>query len=365
MPESLPITPPTFADVKARVQADVASSTGEQDVYLPGTFARGAAYALARGIHSMYGFAARILAELMPSTAIDWGVLRWAALRGLTRTAATSTTGTVTITFTGAATVGSGAALTREDGTEYTLNAAVTRGSAGTATGTFTASVAGADGLEVADKLTLSAALANVTSATVVATVAEGGDLETLDALKERLLADLADPPQGGSEADYVAWSKAYDATIERVWIYPNEPYLGSVTVIVAVTGTGAAIIPGGTLITNLQAALRLLAPAHAAEYVFALAPTARTIEASVTLSPNTLAIRTSVTDTLDELYSSGGTIPGGTLYLDDVVDAIRRGVRAEDAEGHFTLTLLEGVAPANVSLSPLELPVIGTMTYS
>lgn len=365
MPIDLPVTPPTFAAIKARVQGDVAGEMSEQDVYRPATFARGAAYALARGIHSLYGFAARVLAEMMPSTAVDWGILRWASLRGLTRTAASATTGTVTITFTGAATVALGAVLTRADGTEYTLDAAVTRGSAGTSTGTFSASDGGADALEVGDTLTLSAAVANVTSATAVATVALGGDLETLAALKERLLADLADPPQGGAETDYIAWSEAYDSTIDRVWVVANSPYLGSVKVIFAVAGTGSAVIPGGTLVTNLQAALRLLAPAHAAEYVYCYAPTARTIEASITLTPNTSEIRDSVTDTLDEMFSASDTVPGGTLYLDDVVDAIRRGVRAADPEGHFALTLLEGGVPANITLSTLELPVIGTVTYS
>ncbi|WP_196302198.1 hypothetical protein, partial [Streptococcus pneumoniae] len=73
-------------------------TTGAQDVYLRGTFARGMARALAGVATEIYGFAARVLGELMPDSAIDWGVTRWARLLGVERIQPQACAATITVT---------------------------------------------------------------------------------------------------------------------------------------------------------------------------------------------------------------------------------------------------------------------------
>lgn len=369
MPVDLPIQPPTFRTVLERIQADISGDMGEQDVYLRRTFARAAAFGLARAVHGLYGFGARIVAELLPVTAKSWGVLRWAQLRGLTRTAATAATGEITITRTGTATIPSGTVFVRDDGTEYTLDTTIASGGAGTLTAkAITASEAGADGsLDVGDTLTFQTPIANVNATVTVTAATAGADIETIDALKIRLLEDLASPPQGGAEADYVAWAKEHSASIARVWVYEHEPYLGQITVrfalVVPENGDSTDVIPSSLDATDLQDHLRTKAPAHVADYVYAEAPTARAIDIDVSLSPDTTAIRDAIEDYVDDLFATLDIAPGGTLYQDDIRDAIRRAIKSVDPDGQFELNEIEGSAPADIDLADGELPVIGTLT--
>lgn len=369
MPLDLPYQPPTYTAIKQRVQNDIASEMGEQDVFLKRTFARGTAFALARAAHGIYWFGARIAAELLPVTATGWGVLRWAALRGLTRTAATAATGQITIVHTGSATVSTGAILVREDGTEYTLDTGYGPSGAGSYTAkAITCSETGSTGsLDVGDTLTFQTPIANVTATVTVTSATSGSDQETIAALKTRLLEDLAAPPQGGSEADYIAWAKASNSEILRVWVYEHEPYLGQITVRFAMrvptNGTSADVIPEAGDVTALQTALRLLAPAHVADYVYAAAPTSRLIDLDMTLTPDTSAIRDAIEAELEDLFGTLDVEPGGILYQDDIRDAIRRGIKSVDADGQFVLNTIEGATPADIDLADGVLPILGTLT--
>ena len=369
MPLDLPYQPPSYATIKTRVQGDIATDMGEQDVYLRRTFARGAAIALARAVHGVYWFGARIAAELLPVTATGWGVLRWAALRGLTRTAATAATGEITIVRTGTATIPSGTIFVRDDGAEYTLDTTIGSGGAGTLSAkAITASDTGSESsLDIGDTLTFQTPISNVTATVTVTAVVAGADQETVAALKTRLLEDLASPPQGGAEADYVSWAKASNADILRVWVYEHEPYMGQITVRFAkrvpTGGTSTNVIPSGGEATALQTALRLLAPAHVADYVYAAAPTSRAIDVDVTLTPDTQAIRDAIEQELDDLFGMLDIAPGGILYQDDIRDAIRRGIKGVDADGQFVVNTIEGAGPANIDLADGVLPILGVLT--
>jgi methanogenic corrinoid protein MtbC1 len=194
-----------------------------------------------------------------------------------------------------------------------------------------------------------------------------GADIETIDALKIRLLEDLASPPQGGAEADYVAWAKEHSASISRVWVYEQEPYLGQITVRFALVvpdgGDSTDVIPSGGDATSLQTYLRTKAPAHVADYVYAAAPTPRAIDIDVTLTPDTSDIRDAIEDYVDDLFATLDIAPGGTLYQDDIRDAIRRAIKSVDPDGQFELNTIEGAAPADIDLADGVLPVIGVLT--
>jgi len=372
----LPITIPTLRTVFARVQADVASemaagtdTTGAQDVYLRGTFARALSGALSGAATELYGFAARVLGELMPDSAVDWGVTRWARLLGVDRIPAQACTATITVTFTGAGSQPLGSTLTRQsDGAEYTTDAIISRGSAGTTTGAITASEAGAaSDLDVGDVLVFASPDTNVTATvTVAAIVTDGADIEPIADLKTRVLARLASPPQGGTAADYKAWAQAYDSTIERVWVLDETPYLGAITVYFSIAGSSAAVIPSGGAATALQTELRTLAPVHSAGLVFVSAPTGRAIDMSITLTPDNATVRSYVSAELESYFRNWyGEMDGtGIVYEDDLRNAIRVGVKRYSSTATFTLDLLEGGLPADLTLSAGVLPYLGSVTW-
>ena len=374
----LPITIPVLRDVVARVQADIATemasvggltASGAQDVYLRGTFARAAARALAGVATELYGFSARVLGELMPDSAIDWGVVRWARLLGVDRIPAQACEASVTVTFTGAGSQSSGSVLTRQsDGATYTLSATVSRGSAGTATGTVVADDAGAAAdLDVGDALVFASPSTNVFGAAQVASVTtDGADEETLADLKTRVLARLATPPQGGTAADYEAWAQAYDSTIERVWVLTETPYLGAITVYFAIAGNNSAMVPSGGAATALQTELRAKAPVHSSELVTVTAPAGRSIEIDVSLSPDNATVQGYVEDNLRDVFRFwAGEMDGtGVVYEDDIRDAIRRGVKQYSSSGSFTLNTIEGASPADITLAAGVLPYLGTVTF-
>ena len=372
----LPITIPALRTVVARVQTDVETemaagtdTTGAQDVYLRGTFARGMARALAGVATEIYGFAARVLGELMSDSAIDWGVTRWARLLGVERIQPQACAATITVTFTGAGSQPLGSTLTRQsDGAEYTTDTIISRGSAGTTTGAITASSAGlASDLTVGDVLVFSSPDTNVTATVTVATVVtDGADVEALADLKTRVLARLARPPQGGTAADYEAWAQAYDSTIERVWVLEETPYLGAITIYFALAADGSSSLPSGGAATALQTALRLLAPVHSAGLVYVSAPTGRTIEATITLTPDNTTVRANVTEELTSFFRNWADDLDGTgiVYEDDIRNAIRVGVKRYSATATFTLDLLEGSPPADLTIAAGYLPYLGTITW-
>lgn len=369
----LPITIPILPDVIARVQTDIASemagTEGAQDVYLQGTFARGTAKAIGGAATELYGFAARVLGELMPDSAIDWGVARWARVMGVQRIPPQACVASITVTFTGAGTQTLGSTLTRQsDGAEYTLDADVTRGSAGTATGTITAGEAGAaSDLDVDDVLVFASPATNVTATTTVSAITtDGADIEALADLKTRVLARLANPPQGGTAADYEGWAQAYDSTIERVWVLEETPYLGAVTVYFAIAGDDAAMVPSGGAATALQTELRAQAPVHSAGIVFAAAPTGRAVDIEVSVIPDNATIQGYVEDELRSFFRSWyGEIDGtGVVLVEDIRAAIRIGAKRYSSTAVYSVSIIDTLPAADVALSAGELPYLGTLTF-
>ncbi|MFP3944637.1 MAG: baseplate J/gp47 family protein, partial [Alphaproteobacteria bacterium] len=201
---------PTLKTIADRIQADIAARlTGLASGLLRAVFIV-LARAYAGAVHGLYGYLAWLARQLFPDTAEAEHLERHASIRGLTRLAATAATGNVTLTGNDGAVVPAGTELQRSDGVRFATDADATIAS-GTATATVTAVEAGEDGNTAAGAgLTFVSPVTDVDS---TATVDAGGltgaaDAETDDELRARLLQVWRDPPQGGAEADYVAWAR-------------------------------------------------------------------------------------------------------------------------------------------------------------
>jgi len=125
-------------------------------------------------------------------------------------------------------------------------------------------------------------------------------------------------------------------------------------------------VIPSGGAATALQTELRALAPVHSAGLVFVSAPTGRSIDMSITLTPDNTTVRSYVSAELESYFRNWYDEMDGTgvIVEDDVRNAIRVGVKRYSSTATFTLDLLEGGLPADLTLSAGVLPYLGSVTW-
>jgi len=80
-----------------------------------------------------------------------------------------------------------------------------------------------------------------------------GVDEEDTPTAMIRLAAYLANTPQGGAAADYESWAMATeDVRVDRVWVQPEIPMPGYVTIYFTEVDTGSGYIPGESSADNL-----------------------------------------------------------------------------------------------------------------
>ena len=310
---------PTLAEIVDRVQQDFISRLPLAGAVLR----RSMVYALSRVVagaaHMLHGHLDYLSRQIFADTAEREYLLRMGSMYGLTPTAATFATATVTLTGTTGAVVPVGTVLLRADSAEYTTDAEVTLAS-GTATAAVTASLAGADyTLTAGVELTFESPVANVdATGTVAATTVDGSDEETTDAFRTRFLERLQSTPQGGAETDYIAWAKEV-AGVTRVWVYPKENGAGTVTVRF-VRDNDASRIPDAGEVTAVQTHIDALSPVTAT--VTVAAPTAAPLNMSIRITPDTSTVRAAVTAELEDALLRHA-VPGETLLISNVRTAI------------------------------------------
>jgi uncharacterized phage protein gp47/JayE len=294
----------------------------------------------------------------MPDTAEVEFMTRWADIYGLTRKAAVQATGDIEISGVATTAVPLGTVWQRADGVQYTQDAGAVIGGGGTVVTAVTAVVGALEGnADSGTTVSLVTPIAGVDSdATVEADGLSGGtDTETDAELLVRLLARLRTPPKGGGPGDYVNWALEVSG-VTRAWEIAE--WLGPGTVGVTFVrdndGAGAAIIPSAGEVTTVQTYIDTVRPITAAVTVFAPTPVAFNRTMSVT--PDTTAVRTAV-DTELEDYLLRVAEPGVTLLLSQINEAISL------AEGETDHVLT--VPAANVTHAAYEIPIDGTTTWT
>lgn len=358
---------PTLSEIVTRVQADFVSRLNLVGAVLR----RSLVYVLSRVIagasHMLHGHLDWLYRQLFPDTAEDAALVRQAAIFGMTKTAPTFAVGGASITGTPASEVPAGTILVRSDGAEYVTVLSYTGVTYEPSSATldidgegillFVALLAGADyTVEAGQVLSFQSPIAGVdSSATVIESAIDGTDEETTEALRTRFLERLAEPPMGGTSADYVAWAKTVPG-VTRVWPSPLE--LGPGTVVVRFVrdndGTGADIIPSVGEVGEVQAALDELAPVHAT--VTAHAPEDAPIAFTIGVTPNTTAVKDAVEAELTDLLLRVAE-PGGTVLL----SAIRTAIGTAPGLTDYTLT----TPAADVTSTANQLRSVGTITWS
>src|SRR5260363_7449 len=285
------------------------------------------------------------LTELRQQVAQDLGVdalLRFSNLRIVGDAQAAA--GRVTFTGAPGAVIPKGAPLVRSDGMTFTTQTSALVDAEGMATvevqaESDPAGLSGAAGnTPVGTPMTLGTAIAGVQSNGLVHTPLTGGtDLESDDSLRRRMLAAYQQPPQGGSQTDYVQWALQVEG-VTRAWCAPQGFGIGTVVVYIMCDQSQAEQAgfpqgedgvaqdePRGVAASGDQLRvanhLYVLQPVTALVYV--VSPLAHRVDVEISGLPNAAPeIREAIAAAIRAVFSREGQ-PGRPVYLSSIESAI------------------------------------------
>ncbi len=354
----MPFPRPTLRQIVTRVAADIQSRLPGTDALLRVTLLGILGRALAGAIHELYGYAEWIYRQIFPDTCGETMLLRWAAIWGVERQAAKIAKGTVT--FTGAP----GTSIRRRDvrlrsgaGVEYLGNQGRTAiGDGGTLEFRVRAAEAGAAGnADTGVTLTLVSPIAGVESAAPVSTaIAGGADIEGVEALRQRVLERIRNPPRGGNEEDYEAWARESHQDVTRAWARPRASGLGTVTVYAMTDDVTEDGIPAAAVILSMRDYIARRRPVGAE--VTSAAPVAEAIDITITsVTPDTADVRAAIAAELADTILRDSE-PGGTILLSHLREAISTAAGETDHD----ITVPAG----DVTVQANQIPVLGDITW-
>ncbi|MBU6246474.1 MAG: baseplate J/gp47 family protein [Xanthomonadaceae bacterium] len=371
---------PALSDWRTQARAMLAARLGT-DPTLPISMANILADQFAAMTYLELQYLQWLSSQMFAATATGAYLDRVAGTYGLARLGAASAAGNAVFAGTTGAVVPSGTPLLAADGvTSFTTQAAATLAS-GTATVAIVAVAGGSAGnLATGASLQLQVALASVNGAASVASpgTAGGTDIETDAAFRARLLARLANPPQGGAAADYYGWAKSV-AGVTRAWVMPLYAGPGTVGVTFAMDARAGSTAPAGNIlplsadITAVQDAISPHAPVTASITVFASVGDAIAVTVHA-LQPSSSATQAAIVAALLDLFTSRNTPQppvgvvvigddvdandlAGTVYLDEIYQAIA---------GAAGVANFELVAPtADVVSAAGHMAVLGAVTFT
>ena len=356
-------TRPTRAALITAASEDMRTSLAGVAPYIPRSVLWVVARVIAGAQDLVYGALEYASRQIFAAEADDAGVLAHANEFGLVRVAAVAASdGTLAFTGTPAVSIPSGTEVVRSDGIYYTVTTTTPIGGGGSVSIAASCQTVGATS-NAADgdgtTYQLGASIAGVdTVVTVDASFTGGSDLETVEELRIRVLQRKQDPPQGGAEADYVAWALEYIAAA-AVWVVANRLGAGTVGVYFALDGSGSAIIPGAGDVAAVQALIDgtdadgndTRRPVTAA--ATAIAPIETLVVFTLAISPDNTPNRAAIQASLDQLALRKAGQDWSLLV--DIVPSIN-----ETALTSLTVT----APPADVTVTTGRCATRGTITW-
>lgn len=346
---------PTLQDLKTRTKSDFEARLGTNGSALRRAFISVAALVYAGLIHTLYGFIAWVFKQIFPASADSENLRRHASFWNVVPKDATFAQFNLIFTGTDGTVIPAGTQVQRSDGYVFTTDA-IGNIAAGTATVSVTASPGyqgEAGNTEVGAILALTTPIPGVNGqATVGTAIIEAADAESDEDLLARLELRLANPPLGGSKADYKRWALEV-AGVTRAWVTPLVMGPGTVGVSFVVDNDPGSIFPDAPKIAEVQAYIEDLQPVTMDLYVYA--PTDYPVNMTIELTPDTAQIRAAVTAELTDMFKRDAE-PGGTILLSHVHEAIS--IAAGETDHVLTGMVANVTAPAGA------LPRLGVITW-
>mgnify|MGYP003114452691 CR=1 FL=1 len=189
-----------------------------------------------------------------------------------------------------------------------------------------------------------------------------GADIESIEDLRARGLKRKASPPQGGALPDYENWALDVPGVV-NAWAKNFAGGFGTIGVWVLFRGRVNGIPEPADLaaVDAYIGSLRLVRARY-----FTMAPEAKPVDLTISLSPDTAAMRSAVTEALTIFFDA--TREGTRLRpgLPDDPFTLPRAWLSEEIStvpGETSHVLIEpAAAPV---FQPGEMPVLGTITWS
>jgi len=358
---------PTLATIQDRVAGDITTRLRAggflSDARVRGTLPWVVSWVIAGASWSMHQAIGAVSRQSMPSTATGDGILSHANTWQRNRIPAAKSTGNITATGTAATVIASGTQWQDATGATFESTSSATIGGGGTIAVPVRAMVAGDAGNLVATTvLRLTGTIAGVDAEAVVASggLTGGYDEESLEALQDRTVSYIGDPPQGGAGSDYRAWARAASAAVSGVFVTPHYPIPGDVAVwIMGADPTDS--LPGSGVVSAVQTYLDGVAPVTAT--VTVAAPSANTIDLGITVVPSNTEVKAAVTSQLQSLFLRSADPSAVTVIANS---NIRAAISAADGETSHSLTDVDGdgTGASSITTAIGSAPILGTITW-
>lgn len=343
---------PNLSELVNRVRAEVISRL-EQDDVLRRSDGEVYARVVAGLTHGLYGYIDWLSRQVIYDTAEAEILDRWASIWGVPRLPAASATGTVTMTGLGGAIVPAGTLLQALDGVQYQTTAEATFVGTSVVVDVEAVVPAAAGNRTTGQVLTLATPVAGVQAGAVASALSGGADIEDDESLRTRLITRIQTPPHGGSAADYVAWALEVPG-VTRAWCYPLELGEGTVSVRFMRDLDAGSAIPDAGEVAAVQAHIDQVRPVTA--QVTVVAPVAAPLDFTITVVPDTAAVRDAVQAELVDLIRREAE-PGGTL----LISRIRAAISAAAGEQNYILT----TPSADVANGAGSITTVGAITWA
>ena len=274
-------------------------------------------------VHSLYGTLEWALRQFFATTAEREYLEIIGSQFGLTLNPAAKATGVLRFTGVDGTTIPSGTEVVREDGAVFITTEG---GDIGDSVSSLLdlaaeADLAGTTGnMDDGTDLALSSPISGAdTAVNAYGAWSTGTDDEATEDFRDRVLARIREVPQGGAEADYVAWMRAVSG-VYRAKALPLARGAGTVDgVFLDTSGTGILGIPTSPQIAAVQAYVDSVRPVTA-DFV-AAAPSTVSVAITVgSIVPNTSDARAAVEAEWNALFRAKALVAGGTtLYISEL----------------------------------------------
>lgn len=257
----------------------------------------------------------------------------------------------------------------------YTITGAPATPATGTITASFTTAYIAIKALEYGSngnsaggsQLSLISPIVNVNSTCYLSYdgLTLGLDIETDEELRTRLKERCSNFTAPFTVSGLPIFIKEKNAGVTRVWIQSATPSAGYITIYFT-RDNDSNIIPTASQVNAVKNTIidqeTGIKPANTPDnYVIVASPTPVSINISfATLSPNTVAMKTAISQTLTDYFKSASVNVGGDISLNEI-NALIYSVIDEDGNSPiFTLTTPSG----DTAVSDSQLAILGTITY-
>lgn len=293
MPYEIPTLPALITRTEADFERNAPDALRRSDAKVAARAHSGTAFEL-------YGYQQWIAKQAHPATCDEANLLRWADWRlEKGRTAAVAATGPIAVTGVTGSLVDAGVVYQYEDGRLYTVTQTTTL-VAGAAVVPVRANDVGTIGNLAGGTLTAVSPVVGVNSTAIIGVdgIVGGTDQETVDALRARVRQAFKNPSKVGNSADFIEWALEVPG-VTQAWALPR--WMGPGTFgLTFVRDTDVSIYPTPAQVAEVQAHLDARRPVTAEVYAFA--PIDRVLNFTIKLTPDSTALRASVTQSLAAL---------------------------------------------------------------